>query len=136
MRPFALAALATLAACTTTPAQEERAAAAQADTEAALAVELAGLVPGEPSDCLPGPARTQMTSEGFGSTIVYRVSRDLKYRTEASGCEGVGRRDDILITRTPVGRTCRGDIAQTVDRTTRFPTGSCSFGSFVPYRRP
>lgn len=136
MRPFALAALAILAACTTTPAQEKRAAAAQAGTDEALATELAGLVPGEPSDCLPAPARTQMSSKGFGSTIVYRVSSDLKYRTDTNGCEGVGRRDDILVTQTPIGRTCRGDIAQTIDRTSRFPTGGCSFGSFVPYRRP
>lgn len=135
MRPIVLATLATLAACTTTPEQEERAAATKAETEDALAAELAGLVPGEPTDCLPPSSRTQMSTKGYGSTIVYRVSSDLKYRTDTSGCEGVGR-DDILVTSTPIGRTCRGDIAQTFDRTSRIPTGSCSFGSFTPYRRP
>ena len=29
-----------------------------------------------------------------------------------------------------------GDIARTFDQASRFPTGSCSFGDFVPYRKP
>lgn len=135
MRPLALATLAVLAACSTTPEQAERAAEREAAAQESLEAELAGLTPGEPTTCLPTIGRTQVSSKGYGSTIVYRVSDNLKYRTDTSGgCEGIAR-GDILITSTPIGRVCSGDIAQTFDRVARFPTGSCSFGQFVPYRR-
>lgn len=134
MRRMSLVLLSALAACAT-PAEQERAAAAESKAEAGLAAELAGLTPGEPSSCLPEPARRQLQSKEYGATIVYIASRDVKYRSDTSGgCGGVGR-DDILITQTPLARVCRGDIARTVDRTSGFTTGSCSFGDFVPYRR-
>lgn len=136
MRISSLTPLLIISGCAATPEQAGRAAAAQADTQAALAAELAGLTPGEPTDCLPIASRPPLSSKGFGATIVYRASRNLKYVTETTGCYGVGRNEDILVTSTPIGRTCRGDIAQTFDRTSRIPTGSCSFGSFTPYRRP
>ncbi|WP_375403054.1 hypothetical protein [uncultured Sphingomonas sp.] len=125
-----------LAACSTTPQEAEQAAAAELRTQEALAVELAGLVPGEPTACLPEPARVQVSSKGYGSTLVYRVSNSVKYRNDMNGsCPGAGR-DDILVTRTTQSRSCRGDIVQTIDRGSRFPTGACSFGDFIPYRRP
>lgn len=125
-----------LAACSTTPQEAERAAAVDARARDALAAELAGLVPGEPTACLPQPGRVLVTSKGYGSTVVYRVSSTLKYRNDMNGsCPGAGR-DDILVTRTTQSRSCRGDIVQTIDRTSRFPTGACTFGEFIPYRRP
>ncbi|WP_375429016.1 hypothetical protein [uncultured Sphingomonas sp.] len=125
-----------LAACSTTPREAERAAALDLQTQEALAAELAGLVPGKPTACLPEPARAQVSSKGFGSRLVYRVSSSVKYRNDMNGsCPGAGR-DDILVTRTPQSRSCRGDIVQTIDRGSRFPTGSCAFGDFIPYRRP
>ena len=125
-----------LTACSTTPREAERAVAVDARAQDALAAELAGLVPGEPTACLPQPGRVPVTSKGYGSTIVYRVSGALKYRNDMNGnCPAAGR-DDILITRTPQSRSCRGDIVQTIDRTSRFPTGGCAFGDFIPYRRP
>lgn len=136
MRSIAALAALLLAGCTTSPREAERAAAVDARAQDALAAELAGLVPGEPTACLPQPARVQVTSKGHGSTLVYRVSNDLKYRNDMNGdCPGAGR-DDILVTRTPQSRSCRGDIVQTFDRGSRFPTGACTFGEFVPYRRP
>lgn len=137
MRPLALASLAVLAGCATSPEQERRAAEVEAESRRELAAELAGLVRGDTTSCLPVVGRTAVSSEGYGDAIVYRVSDDLKYVTQTSGgCEGVGRRDDILVTRTPQGRVCSGDIAQTFDRVSRFPTGGCSFGEFTAYRRP
>lgn len=125
-----------LAACSTSPREAERAATADLRTQKALAVELAGLVPGEPLACLPEPARVQLPSKGYGSTIVYRASSAVKYRNDMNGnCPAAGR-DDILITQTTQSRSCRGDIVQTIDRTSRFPTGGCAFGDFIPYRRP
>ncbi len=125
-----------LAGCATSPREAERAATAEAATQQALATELAGLVPGEPTSCLPEPGRTQLSSKGYGATIVYSASRTLKYRNDTTGgCERLSR-GDTLITRTPIGRVCRGDIATTVDRASGFQTGSCALGDFVPYRRP
>ncbi len=136
MRVLAAILALTLAGCTTSLREAERSANAAAAAQDALAGELAGLVPGQPSACLPQPGRVQLSSRGFGSTIVYEVSRDLKYRNDTTGgCEGVGR-GDILVTSTPTGRVCRGAIARTVDRGSAFHTGSCALGDFVPYRRP
>jgi hypothetical protein len=101
--------------------------------EAQLQRALAGLTPGATTDCLPPYRRAQST--GYGSTIVYTVSRGLKYRSDTSGsCASVGR-GDVLVTRTTIGRVCRGDIAQTFDPVSRIPTGSCTFGSFTEYRK-
>ncbi|TPG13053.1 hypothetical protein [Sphingomonas oligophenolica] len=130
-----LLAAATLSACTQTPAESARAIQDAAATQLALDKELAGLVPtGNRLTCLPPLPSAHV--EGYGSTLVYSVSSRQKYRTETGGgCEGVGR-GDILVTTSNGGRTCQGDISQTIDRTSRFPTGSCAFGPFVEYRRP
>jgi hypothetical protein len=131
----ALPALA-LAACAPTAAErgqmEMRADAAQASLDTALA----GLTPGEPVSCLPVSARQNYQIEGYGSTILYKVSRGLVYRNDTTGgCDRIAR-GDILVTRQPTGRLCSGDIATTIDNVSRFQNGSCALGSFVPYRRP
>lgn len=128
-----LLAMALVAGCTQTP--QERIAAQQADAVAAdkLVKALAGLTPGQSSSCMPRFSNTQV--QAFGPTIVYTVSRGLKYRTETSGgCERVGR-GDILVTRSPSGQLCQGDIATTIDQTARTFSGSCSFGPFVRYSK-
>ncbi|MES3099430.1 hypothetical protein [Sphingomonas faeni] len=123
-----------LGACTQTQAEVERAQVREAGVQEKLAKELAGLVPGKPETCISQIPQKQ--SSGYGATILYRVNNSLVYRSDtAGGCEGIAR-GDILVTRTPTGQLCRGDIAQTLDQNTRFPTGGCSFGDFVPYRRP
>ena len=130
MIPFAAAAL---GACTQTQAETAEAVQAQAVTQAELDKELAGLVPGKPQACID-QFRSQQV-KAYGPSIVYQVSSGLEYRSDtAGGCERVGR-GDILVTRSYSGRLCRGDIAQTIDPVSRFPTGSCSFAEFVPYRK-
>ena len=125
--------VATLAGCAQTPAGTAAAAQASAAAQAGLAKELSGLTPGKPMSCINEFRSQQVTS--YGRTIVYRVSNSLKYRTDtAGGCERIGR--DVLLTRSVTGQTCQGDIAQTFDPVSRFPTGSCSFAAFVPYRKP
>jgi hypothetical protein len=139
MRPaLTFAALACIAAgCAATPRDRERAAADRASAEQRLATELAGLVPGEPVDCLPLAPTQSYSTKGFGDVLVYRASNRLKYRNDAGpGCSGVGRNDDILVTVSPTGRLCRGDFARTVDRSSRINTGGCALGAFIPYKRP
>ncbi|KQO07043.1 hypothetical protein ASF09_12385 [Sphingomonas sp. Leaf242] len=123
-----------LGACTQTQAEVERAQVRDSEVQAKLAKELAGLVPGKPETCISQFPQKQ--SSGYGATILYRVNSGLVYRSDTvGGCEGIAR-GDILVTRTPTGQLCRGDIAQTFDQASRFPTGSCSFGAFIPYRKP
>ena len=131
----ALPALA-LAACTPTVAETAASAERAGQTEDKLAAALTGLVPGATSTCLPTIGRTQVQSEGYGKTILYKVSNTLVYRSDTSGgCERLAR-GDALITRQPTGRLCAGDIATTFDPIARFQTGSCSFGPFTEYRAP
>lgn len=126
-----------LAGCAETPKQEAARAAETDRTRADLDRELAGLVPGPAKSCLQSWERDQV--KAFGDTLVYRARgggrNSTRYVTQTTGCRGVGD-DSILVTRTPTTQLCRGDIATTVDRTSRFPTGGCSFGDFVPYSRP
>jgi len=132
MRIMPLAAL-FLAGCATSPAQQARAEAEQARTDAKLARALAGLEPGQPQSCIrPG----QQGLKIFGDKLLYRDSGRRMYLNQTSGgCAGL-KRDDIIVTNSFTGQLCRGDIVRVVDRASRFPTGACSFGDFVPYTRP
>lgn len=126
--------LAALAACAQTPAQTAAAAQAGAAAQVELDKQLAGLVPGKPQDCIDPRWSRQVKS--YGGTILYGDLGTTKYRSDTSGgCERIGR-GDVLVTRSYTGRLCRGDIARTIDPTSRFQTGSCSFAQFVPYRKP
>jgi len=102
--------------------------------EERFAKATAGLVPGKPVDCIS--ERLPSRLEAAGRRLIYKVSRGLVYVNEtAGGCENVAR-GDALVTRSYTSRLCRGDIGQTVDLTANTPTGSCSLGSFTPYRAP
>jgi hypothetical protein len=130
-----LAASAALAGCAQTPAQTARAAAAAAADQAELGRQLKGLVAVGERSCLPTLPST-MQVEAYGPTLLYTAGAGQKYRSDTTGgCESIAR-GDILVTVSNSGSTCRGDISRTVDRTGRFPTGSCSLGSFVEYRKP
>lgn len=111
--------------------QARRAAEAQAGIDKALA----GLVPGKPQDCLYQD-RTGYQTLRFGDTILYKKSRREIYRVDTGGgCFGLDR-GDAIITKTTTNQLCRGDIVQTVDLVAHIQSGSCSFGDFVPYKRP
>lgn len=117
------------------PSREDRVAMQEANAVAAakLEKELAGLQRGATSTCMPRFPTSQV--KAFGPTIVYQVSRGLKYRFDTNGgCERVAR-GDILITRSPMSQLCEGDIATTVDQGARTFSGSCSFGPFVRYSK-
>jgi len=136
MRLFPLLLL-PLAACTATAteraASADRTAQREATRAAGLERELSGLTRRATSDCLP--LTRQSSTRAYGDTIVYRISRGLKYVTKTTGgCERIGQ-GDAFITRTTIGRTCRGDIATTFDPVSRFQTGSCAFGDFTEYRK-
>ena len=111
--------------------EARRAAAARVGLDKALA----GLVPGRPRSCLYQD-RAGYETKRFGDTILYLRSRREVYRVDTGGgCFGLDR-GDAIITRTTTNELCRGDIVQTVDLVTHTPSGSCSFGDFVPYTKP
>lgn len=104
------------------------------DDEARFAEATAGLTPGKPVNCISAQRRTYGL-KAIGPRLIYLFSRGLVYVNETSGgCEGVAR-GDILVSRSFTGSLCRGDIAETVDYPAPIPTGGCSLGAFVPYRK-
>ncbi|WP_076068799.1 hypothetical protein [Sphingomonas montana] len=97
----------------------------------ALDKELAGTVAGKPVDCISLPrVRSSMTLSN-PDTIIYRIGRTRYVNQPAGGCNL--RSDPIIVSQPPSTRLCRGDIISLVDRSSRFPVGSCGLGSFVPY---
>ena len=99
-----------------------------------LTKRLDGLTPGKPVSCLSMREVTQV--KGYGNTLLYIQGRNRVWRTETNGgCEGISRRDDIMVTRTTSAQYCRGDMIQTRDRTGGFMTGACALGDFTPYTK-
>jgi hypothetical protein len=104
-----------------------------AEAQAKLDKYLAGLTPGKPVDCIEAH-RTYETLRA-GDTILYKYSPKLIYRTDTGGgCFGLSR-GDAIITESFTSQFCRGDIVRTADLTSHTPSGSCSFGAFIPYTR-
>ena len=102
---------------------------------ARLEAALNGKVPGEPVSCVaryPGANLTAISDR----VLLYRVSSRLIYRNDmAGGCSGLGR-GDTLIVRSWGPQYCRGDILRSANLAVGMITGTCSLGSFVPYRAP
>ena len=130
--------VAALAACTQTPAQTARAADHAAAEQARLAKRLAGLVPGKPQSCLDQFETRDAQVSSYGNTILYTRGRTIAYRSDtAGGCSDLGSGGhNIFVTKSFSSQLCQGDIATTIDSTSRFPSGSCSFGPFVRYAKP
>jgi hypothetical protein len=127
----ATAMLVALAGCVSSAEQLSREAAVDARAAERLERRLAGYVAGTPQACIQ-PFRAN--SSVYDNTIVYDAGGRL-YRTDTGGgCFGL-RRDDIIVTRTIGTQLCRGDLVRTVDRTSGFQSGACSFGDFIPYTR-
>jgi hypothetical protein len=133
MRTIAFVATGTaalLAGCTMEdrPSDSTRVEAARA--EAQLAEELRGRQAGQPQACVQ---LTQLRgSRGIGPDVVLfeGIGGRVYVNRPAGGCRL--RRSETLVTRTPTGRLCSGDVAQVVDVPTG-PVGSCTLGPFVPY---
>ena len=120
-----------LAACSTAPAEQSR--SPQASKE--LADALAGRVAGPPQRCISTYRNTKVQPiDDF--TILYDQGSTIYVQNPRGGCPGVGSGSDVLVTRQVTNQICDGEIAQTVDLTSRVSRGGCVFGPFVPYTKP
>ncbi len=134
MRSLMLLGLA-LAGCAPTVAETRQADEREARQQARLSRALAGLTPGQPQSCLTDIDRRNARIENHGTTVLYRVSRGRVFRNDMNGNCRTNSIDPIFVTQTPSTSLCRGDIAQLIDRASRFPVGSCAYGDFVPFTR-
>ena len=129
---FMLAASAGAAAMSCAHAADESRPGPYTREQIQLEKELARLTPQPQVDCIDTRFRN-VSLRAIGNRLVYRENRNRIFVSEtAGGCENVAR-GDALVTRQFGPRLCRGDIATTVDRAARFPTGSCAIGPFTPY---
>lgn len=122
-----------LAGCAQSPADIARTQAKEQATQAELGKQLAGLTKTETRDCIDQYQSSSL--KAYGPTLVYTVSNNLKYVNDTGGgCEAI-EGGDILVTKSPTGRLCRGDIGTTVSSSSRSQTGSCALGSFTTYKK-
>lgn len=101
------------------------------DPQAWLERLLAGRTPGALVDCLD-PRIITGTEIVSGEGIAYRIGRRLYLNRPRIGREDL-RRDDIMVSRRPTTRLCRGEPIQLIDRAGRFQRGFVTLGNFVPY---
>ena len=96
--------------------------------------QLTGLVAGKPQACIDTFRYRESTR--VGDKILYKNGRsDIMLTDTGGGCFGL-RNGDAIVSRTFGSQFCRGDIVRTVDLTSHTQSGSCSFGAFIPYRKP
>lgn len=104
--------------------------------QAALKLQqtLAGRVAGAPVNCLQQTPSSSMIRIDDNTVLFERGSTI--YRNDLpGGCYGLGSDNYALVTRSPSGGLCSGDIATLVDPRTGVTAGSCTLGDFVPYSR-
>ncbi|MFZ5748768.1 MAG: hypothetical protein ACOY45_14080 [Pseudomonadota bacterium] len=125
---YAVPAALLVAACATTAASDPGMSASQ---QAKLDKALAGLEPGKPQNCIDPDRITQ--TKTFPDTILFVVGKNKVYRnTPTGGCAGL-KRDDLIVTRSPIRQYCSGDLVETRARVGGQVTGACALGDFVPY---
>jgi len=138
MRGITLLLLGTMvASCTTQPPEPTRSAKNQQRYEQLIA----GKVAGPPMNCLPSYLSADNMTVVDDSTILFNrggISGPVyvaHMRTPCTGLSGPG--PNALVTR-QVGASglCSGDIGTVQDTMAHITVGSCSFGEFVPYKRP
>jgi hypothetical protein len=99
-----------------------------------LEKELKGKVAGKPVSCIPS-SRSDSPIRISDDMLLYRVSGKLVYQNLLRGaCNGLARRDDIMVTETFGSQNCRGDIIRMVDPYSGINGGHCVLGDFIPYR--
>jgi hypothetical protein len=127
-----LLAAAALTSCSTAMAPSPQ---VSARSQAQLQQMLAGRVSGPPVSCLPPGRSGDMTSIA-GGTVVFRSGSTYYVNDMRGSCHNLNSQY-ALVTRQYGGSSlCSGEIAQLLDPGARITVGSCTFGDFIPFRRP
>lgn len=125
----AIAGMLCLSAC----AMDHRPAEANDAGRAALAQALAGRTAGQPQSCInPTVSRTSRTIDREG--ILFGTGSRIYLNRPRDGCPQL-REGRALVTRTPTGQLCSGEIVRIVDPLNGVNYGACSLGEFIPYDR-
>lgn len=98
------------------------------------AAALAGRVAGPPQSCLPSFGGNTGGDIFDSGQILFRGRGGTVYLNTPEQCP-VLRSDRTIVTRSPSGQLCRGDIFEVRDRISPAAYGSCALGDFVPYDR-
>ena len=110
------------------------AAAVKPSPEEQLAKLTDGRVAGKPVDCIPQfPSNESRRIDTLA--MAYRVGTTWYVNRFEGGCPEL-RYDRIMVTRSPVGKYCRGDIVRLRTAYPPMDVGSCIFDAFVPYPKP
>jgi hypothetical protein len=89
-------------------------------------------VAGKPVSCIP-QTRLRRSTAASDDVLLYDDGSVVYVNTPYLGCPRA--RDNTMISRTPVGRLCSGDIVLVQDLRINIALGSCALSKFVPYRR-
>ena len=132
MRLISLALMSTLVAgCTMMPPP----AGPDLRGQSRLAEMLAGKVAGPPQRCLQSDRADDMIPID-ATTIAYRDGRTTWVNHVQGSCAGLAMGNTLVTKPFGFSGPCAGDIAHVVEPASGMMTGSCTFGEFVPYRRP
>ncbi len=99
------------------------------------AADLAGRTAGAPMECIGDLEGDRGGALYDSGDILYKGRGSRIYLNHPDNCPGL-RSDRRIVSRSPSGRQCRGDIIQVEDRVSPAFYGGCALGSFVPYDRP
>jgi hypothetical protein len=135
--------LAALACATPLIASDSRDAEIRARTAEAIAnldergqklakLYLKDRVAGDPVACIPR-TRLRRSTAASDDVLLYDDGSVVYVNTPYLGCPRA--RDNTMISQTPVGRLCSGDIVLVQDLRINVPLGSCALSEFVPYRK-
>ncbi len=89
-------------------------------------------VAGEPVSCLPR-ARLRRSTAASDDVLLYDDGSTVYVNLPYLGCPRA--RDNTMISSTPIGRLCSGDVVLVQDLRINAPLGSCALSEFVPFRK-
>ena len=89
-------------------------------------------VAGKPVSCIP-QIRLRRSTAASDEVLLYDDGSTVYVNTPYLGCPRA--RDNTMISRTPMGRLCSGDIVLVQDLRINVPLGSCALSEFVPFRK-
>ena len=89
-------------------------------------------VAGEPVACIP-QIRLRRSTAASDEVLLYDDGSTVYVNAPYLGCPRA--RDNTMISQTPVGRLCSGDVVLVQDLRINVPLGSCALSEFVPFRK-